>query len=133
MKVKEIMQILEEQSPLSYACGWDNSGLLAGNPEKEVQKVYIALDASDEAVDEAVQMGADLLLTHHPLIFKGIKKVTTDDFIGRRLIKMIQNDMSYIAMHTNFDVKGMADLAAARLGLQEARVLDVTVTGETEE
>lgn len=127
MNCREIMEILEAQSPLSYACDWDNVGLLAGSPAKEIKKIYIALDALDETVEEAVFMGADLLLTHHPLIFKGIKKITTEDFIGRRLIKLIQNDIAYYAMHTNFDVKGMADLSAAMLGLENTKVLDVTV------
>ena len=126
MKAGEVIRILEEQSPLSFACDWDNVGLLAGDREKEVQKIYIALDATDEAIDAAVGAGADLLLTHHPLIFKGLKRVVAEDFIGRRIIKLIQNDMAYYAMHTNFDVVGMADLSAAMLGLQDASVLDVT-------
>lgn len=126
MNCRELMRILEEQSPLSYACGWDNSGLLAGDPDAEVKTVYVALDASDEAIAAAVEAGADFLLTHHPLIFKGIKKVTADDFIGRRLIALMQNNIACYAMHTNFDVKGMADLSAAMMGLGDTRVLDVT-------
>ncbi len=122
---KELVRILEEQSPVEFACDWDNVGLLAGNLDKEIRKVYIALDATDEVVEEAVQAEADLLLTHHPLIFKGIKRITADDFIGRRLIGLIKNDIAYYAMHTNFDVKGMADLSAAMLGLEEPEVLDV--------
>ena len=106
---------------------------MAGSPAKEINKIYIALDASDEAVDEAVFTGADLLLTHHPLIFKGIKQITTEDFIGRRLIRLIQNDIAYYAMHTNFDVKGMADLSAAMIGLLDTEVLDVTVYGNGRE
>lgn len=126
MNGKELIRILEEQSPRSYALEWDNVGLLAGSADKEVNKVYIALDATDEAVEESVKMGADLLLTHHPLIFKGIRRIVPDDFIGRRLICLLQNDIAYYAMHTNFDVMGMADLSAAMLGLEEPKVLDVT-------
>lgn len=69
------------------------------------------MDATDEAIEEAIAKGADMLLTHHPMIFKGMKRVTQEDFIGRRIIRLIQNDMVYYAMHTNFDVMGMADLA----------------------
>lgn len=77
---------------------------------------------------------ADLLLTHHPLIFGGMKRVVAEDFIGRRLMRLIANDVACYAMHTNFDVKGMADLAAAMLGLEETQVLDVTAyTDDTEE
>lgn len=133
MKCSEIVQILEEQSPISFACEWDNVGLLAGSLEKEVKKIYIALDATDEVVDAAIAAEADLLLTHHPMIFKGMKRITTEDFIGRRLIKLIQNDVAYYAMHTNFDVKGMADLSAAMIGLEDSQVLDVTIVVEGKE
>lgn len=126
MNLKDVIAILEEQSPKSFACDWDNVGLLTGREDKEVKKIYIALDASDEAVKEAVEVEADLLLTHHPLIFKGMKRIVAEDFIGRRLIQLIQNDVAYYAMHTNFDVKGMADLAAAMIGLEDSEVLDVT-------
>ena len=130
MNLKDVIAVLEEQSPTSFACEWDNVGLLAGREDKEVNKIYIALDASDEAVEAAIEAGADLLLTHHPLIFKGLKRIVSDDFIGRRLIKLIQNDIAYYAMHTNFDVKGMADLSAAMIGLEDAEVLDVTAVAE---
>ena len=133
MNMRELTRILEEQSPIGYALDWDNVGLLAGNPDKEVKKVYIALDATDEAVDAAVLAGADLLLTHHPLIFRGIKRVVTEDFIGRRLIKLISNDIALYAMHTNFDVRGMADLAAAMIGLENTKVLDVTAEEDGKE
>ncbi|MBO5372100.1 MAG: Nif3-like dinuclear metal center hexameric protein [Lachnospiraceae bacterium] len=134
MKGKELIQILEEQSPISYACDWDNVGLLVGNPDKEIHKIYIALDATDEVIEEAAAAEADMLLTHHPLIFSGIKKVTSESFIGRRIIKLIQKDMAYYAMHTNFDVMGMAELAAKRLLLSDCCVLDVTgFTGEKPE
>lgn len=128
MKVKEIAQILEEQSPASYALAWDNVGLLAGDPDQEVKKIYLALDATDETVEEAAGMKADLLVTHHPLIFSGMKRITADDFVGRRLLRLIQNGISYYAMHTNFDIKGMAELSAAMIGLSDVRVLDVTAS-----
>lgn len=130
MTCREIIDILQEQSPERYACTWDNVGLLVGNSEKEVHTIYIALDASDETIAEAVGEHADMLLTHHPMIFKGIKRVTSDDFIGRRVITLIQNDISYYAMHTNFDVKGMAQLGAEKMELKECRVLDVTCQEE---
>lgn len=126
MKCREIIEVLEALAPASIACDWDNPGLLAGRAEKEVKKILLALDATDEVVEEAVAMGADLLLTHHPLIFKAVKKINDQDFIGRRLVKLIQNDISYYAMHTNFDAAPgcMADLAAERLGLLGGRPLE---------
>ncbi len=126
MKCYEIIDKLEALSPTEFAEEWDNIGLLVGRRDKEVRTVYIALDATDAVIGEAVRLGADLLLTHHPLIFKKMSRVNTDDFIGRRVCELIRNDISYYAMHTNFDVMGMADAAADELSLKDRRVLDVT-------
>lgn len=133
MKCSEVIKILEKQSPKSYACDWDNVGLLVGSMEKEIHKIYIALDATDETIEEAVKAGADMVLTHHPMIFSGMKRVTADDFIGRRIIELIRHDMVCYAMHTNFDVMGMADLAADYLKLRDTNVLEVTYTKQTED
>ncbi len=130
MICQKIIDILQEQSPEQYACAWDNVGLLVGNPKKEVKTIYIALDATEETILEAIEAKADMLLTHHPMIFKGLQKVNTEDFIGRRVIMLIQRDISYYAMHTNFDVKGMAQLGAEQMGLQECQVLDITCQEE---
>lgn len=130
MKCSEIIEKLESLSPASFAEEWDNVGLLAGRRDKEVHTIYIALDATDEAVSEAVRLGADLLLTHHPLIFRKMGRVTTDDFIGRRIVELLRKDISYFAMHTNFDVMGMADAAADSLELQDRQVLNVTYENE---
>lgn len=126
MLCRDVMALLEEQSPKEYACDWDNVGLLVGREDKEVHKIYIALDATDEAIAEAVAARADLLLTHHPMIFRGIKSVTDGDFIGRRVMRLVREDIAYYAMHTNFDVRGMAELAADSMRLLDAKVLDVT-------
>lgn len=130
MKCQEIIDILQKQAPEHYACDWDNVGLLVGEPEQEIHRVYIALDATEEAIEEATAQQADMLLTHHPMIFKGIKKVNSRDFTGRRVISLIQSNISYYAMHTNFDIKGMARLAAEQLGMKESRVLEVTCEDE---
>ncbi len=126
MKCSELIGILQKQSPEDMALDWDNPGLIAGRMDKEIRKVYIALDATDEVVEDAIGAGADMLLTHHPLIFGSIRKVNSEDIIGRRLIELISHDISYYAMHTNFDVCGMADCAAEILGLDKCSVLDVT-------
>ncbi len=130
MRCDKIIESLERLSPSSFAESWDNVGLLAGRTDKEVSRLCIALDATDEVIDEAVRVGADMLLTHHPLIFSPMKKITAEDFIGRRLIKLLQNDISYYAMHTNFDVMGMADAAADELGLKDRQVLNITYEDE---
>lgn len=126
MRCEEVIKVIEDRYPVRAALGFDNVGLLAGRMDKEVHKIYIAIDATDEVIEEAIAFGADMLVTHHPLIFSPLKRVTDQDFIGRRVVQLIQKDISYYAMHTNYDVLGMADLAAAYLGLQNVEVLDVT-------
>jgi len=101
MKVKEIYNFLDEISPFSLQEEWDNSGLNIGDFESEIRKVYISLDI-DESVIEEIEENS-LLITHHPLIFKGIKKVLPNRFSTKYLIKLIQKNISLIAMHTNFD------------------------------
>ena len=130
MRCSDIMEKLEELSPASYAENWDNVGLLAGRRDKEVHSVLIALDATTAVVEQAIRMKADLLLTHHPLLFSPQKKICQEDFIGRRLLSLIRNDINYYAMHTNFDVMGMADAAADELGLKNRGVLYVTYEDE---
>lgn len=128
MRCSEIIRRLERLAPVEYACEWDNPGLLAGRMDKEATKILLALDATDEVVEQAVREQVDMLLTHHPLIFKPLKKINDQDFISRRILKLIQSDISYYAMHTNFDVAPgcMADLAAGRLGLKEQAPLEIT-------
>ena len=121
---------LEELSPREYAEKWDNVGLLVGRKDKEVNTVYIALDATDEVIDAAIECEADMLITHHPMIFSPLKSVRADDFIGRRILKLAKYDISYYAMHTNFDVMGMADAAADEINLLDRDVLDVTYEDE---
>ena len=126
MKCRQIIDILEKDFPETYALSWDNVGLLAGRDDKEVKKIYVAVDATDEVIEAAVAADTDMLITHHPLIFGGRNKITNEDFIGRRLIQLIQNDISYYAMHTNYDVLGMGDLAGKLLQLRGMEVLEVT-------
>ena len=130
MKCSEIIEHLEQHSPPSLAEDWDNVGLLAGRREKEVSSVFVSLDASDELIDEAIRLEADMIITHHPMLFRAIKRATDEDFIGARLVKLLRYDISYYAMHTNFDVMGMADAAADNLQLTERKVLDVTFEDE---
>lgn len=126
MKCYELIENLEMHSPLNYAEDWDNIGLLVGRRDKDIQSVYLALDVTDEVIEEVVCLKADCLLTHHPLIFHKLDRINTDHFIGRRVFELIQNDVCHYSMHTNFDVMGMADAAADDLGLENRQVLHVT-------
>lgn len=130
MQCKEIIQVIEATFPRTAALGFDNVGLLAGRSEKEVSRIYLALDATDVVIDRAIKEGADMLITHHPLLFSAVKKVTDEDFITRRIVKLIQNDISYYAMHTNYDVLGMAELSGDKMNMKDAEILEVTTEGD---
>lgn len=130
MKCKDIMKKIEARYPTSYALSWDNVGLLVGDPYREVKRIYIALDATEEVLADAVKKEADMLWTHHPLLFAGIKRVHTGDLVGRKIYELIRHEMVCYASHTNYDVMGMAALAAEKLELKEPKVLEETMEGE---
>jgi dinuclear metal center YbgI/SA1388 family protein len=130
MRCSTMMERLEVLSPTEMAQDWDNVGLLAGRTEKEIRSVYLAVDATDEVISDAIKTGADMLITHHPLIFKPVKKINNGDYIGRRILKLVQQDICYYAMHTNFDVMGMSDATADEMQLRDRIVLDITYEDE---
>ena len=126
MKVKDIIKVIEDFAPLSIQEGWDNSGLCVGSPEDEVTSVLLALDCTPALVDEAVACGADMIVTHHPLIFSGLKKISPDDMTSLAVIKAIKAGVAIYAAHTNADkvLEGVSGAMAARLGLENVTVLD---------
>ena len=126
MRLKEVIAQLEQFCPPQFAVSWDNSGLQVGRYNQEIEKVCLAVDATTSVIEYAVQKGADLLITHHPLLFSGLKTIHDRDYTGRRVIELIRNDIACYAMHTNFDVMGMADAAADLLKLRDREVLEVT-------
>jgi dinuclear metal center YbgI/SA1388 family protein len=130
MKCEEIIRLIEEEYPKSCAESWDNPGLMAGSKDHEVRKIMISLDATDEVIEQAVINKADMLITHHPMIFGGIKQINDSFLTGRRILKLIRNNIACYAMHTNFDIRGMADLNEKQLGLVNTQVL--FETGEYE-
>ncbi len=132
MLCREIIDVIENTYPKHAALGWDNVGLLAGRMEKEVKRIYVALDATDEVIEEVAERKADMLVTHHPLIFSPLKTITDEHLIGGRIVKLLQNDISYYAMHTNYDVLGMAELSGRIMGLTDAEVLELTMPEEEE-
>ena len=125
MKVKDIIKVIEDFAPLSIQEGWDNSGLCVGSPEDEVSSVLLALDCTPELIDEAVACGADMVVTHHPLIFSGLKKISPDDMVGAAVIKAVRAGVSVYAAHTSADkvLEGVSGAMAARLGLTGVEVL----------
>lgn len=117
MVLGDIIKKLETAAPEDFAQDWDNVGLLVGDRAQDITKVYIALDADEAAIAQAQACGAQLLLTHHPLIFSPLKKINTDQFISARVVELLRTGMSCYAMHTNYDAARMGVLAAQRLGI----------------
>ena len=126
MKVKDIIAVIEDFAPLSIQEGWDNSGLCVGSPEDEVSSILLGLDCTEKLVDEAIECGADLIITHHPLIFSGLKKISPEDPVGAAVIKAVRNGISIYAAHTNADkvIAGVSGAMAARLGLTDVEILE---------
>lgn len=132
MKVKELTDWLGGNFPAAVAEDWDNVGLLTGDDESEVKHVFLALDLTETVLDEAIRAGADMIVTHHPMIFSGIKKINNHSFTGRKILTLIQKGIVYYAMHTNYDVLGMADLSADYTKMHDTTVLSVTEEREGE-
>ena len=124
-KAKDILQFIETIAPTHLKMDWDNVGLLCGRSDKEVRTILVALDPFPHVCDEAVEVGADLLVTHHPLIFEPLKSVTDQTTIGQSIQKLIANNIAAINAHTNLDCAegGVNDTLAERLGLTDISVI----------
>ena len=103
MKIKEVIKYLESLAPLSSSESYDNSGLIIGNEDDEIKEVLICLDCIESIVDEAIDRGCNLIISHHPIIFSGVKKINGNNYIERTIIKAIKNDIAIYAIHTNLD------------------------------
>ena len=125
MKIKEITDYLEGIAPLHYQENYDNSGLLVGNEKTEINKMLITLDCTEEVINEAISEKCNLIISHHPIIFSGIKKLNGSNYIERVVIKAIKNDIAIYAIHTNLDnvYNGVSAGIADKLGLENCKVL----------
>ena len=126
MKVRDIAACIEEFAPLSLQEEWDNSGLAIGSPGDEVRGVLVGFDCTPGLIDEAVELGADMVVTHHPLLFRGLKKIDGGDPVTRAVMKAIKSGVAVYAAHTNADKvpDGVSGAMARRLGLVDTRILD---------
>ena len=124
--VREIESALCQLAPRELAQSWDNVGLLAGLPDQEVRRVLVSLDVTEEVVQEAARLGAELIAAHHPVIFHPVRRVTDEDPTGRTLLALIKGGISAICMHTNLDAAqgGVNDALACQLGLEQVEALD---------
>lgn len=128
MQVKDLVRAMETLAPTHMKEDWDNVGLQIGGPEDQVQHVLLALTPSEKVVEEAIERGCDMIITHHPFIFKGVKTLRTDTVIGRMSQACIKHDIALYCAHTNLDIAqgGVNDVLAARLGLEHIRGLQKT-------
>jgi dinuclear metal center YbgI/SA1388 family protein len=128
VKCQTIAGILEEMAPKKLAENWDNVGLLVGDGKQIIKKLMVSLDAPEWVVDEAIEKGVDMIVCHHPIIFSGIKRINTDDAIGRKLIKLIHNNIAVYCLHTNFDIVagGLNDIFSELLGFKSTRIIEPT-------
>jgi len=123
MTVSELYQKLNEQIPPSLSCEWDNDGLLCcPDGGREVKRVLIALDVTEEAVERAASGGYDVIVSHPPLIFKGLKAITPEQYIAKKTIRLIRHGISVMSFHTRLDALsgGVNDRLAALLGIENA-------------
>lgn len=125
MKLREITQYLESLAPLSTQESYDNSGLIVGDPDELIRGVLVSLDCIEATVDEAIEKGANLIIAHHPIVFKGLKQFNGANYIERTVIKAIRNSIAIYAIHTNFDhyLFGVNREIGERMGLNNLRVL----------
>lgn len=126
MKIKEIVSALERFAPLPLQDGFDNAGLQIGLTEAEATGALLCLDVTEAVVDEAVKMGYNMIISHHPLIFKGYKSITGKDYVERCIIKAIKNDIVIYSAHTNLDNAsgGVNYKIAEKIGLTNVRILE---------
>jgi len=124
--VQEVMDCLSEVAPLGYQEDYDNAGLLTGNANLEVENILLALDCTEAVIDDAIAKKCNVIVCHHPIIFKGLKSLTGSNYVERTVIKAIKNDMAIIAWHTNLDnvlKQGVSEKMAHKLGLKNLRIL----------
>ena len=125
MTVRDLHLLIDRLAPFDTQMESDNAGFLVGSAEQEISTVLLALDLSQPVIDEALSLGAQLIITHHPLMFTPVRSLTEDDYEGRLIRRLIRENISFIAAHTNLDKApgGMNDTLARLCGLKE-------ITGE---
>ena len=125
VKVKDIIQVLEDLAPLQLQESYDNAGLIFGSPDQEITSALVTIDVTEKVIDEAIAKNAQLIVAHHPLIFSGLKKITGKNDVERSLVKAIKNNIAIYAAHTNLDSVscGVNSKICAKLQLQNCTVL----------
>ena len=128
MKIRDIAEVIERYAPLRLQESYDNAGLIVGRPEDEVHQALLAVDVTEEVLDEAEQTGCDLIVTHHPIVFHALKRFNSASYVERCVERAIRRGIALYACHTNLDSApgGMSWRLAEMLGVEEFRVLQPT-------
>ena len=134
MKIKEVVEALERFAPLPLQESWDNAGLQVGLTEAEVSGALLCLDVTPQIVDEAIGRGCNLVVSHHPLIFRKLARVCGDDDVQRAVMKALANGIAIVSMHTNMDnaLGGVNYKIAEKMGLQNVAFMQAKVVGGVE-
>ena len=125
MKIKDVVSYLDNRFQPALQESYDNSGFLLGDRNVNIQGVLVAVDLTMDVIDEALQYGCNLIVTHHPFIFSGVKRITTDSLTGQMIYRLVQNNMSVYAAHTNLDnlSTGVNAILAKKLGITDTKIL----------
>ena len=133
MKAIDIIKKLDDIYSPSFAAGWDNTGLQCGETSCDVKGIYVALDCTGKVIDEALKKGCNMIVTHHPMIFSPIKSVTDRDIFGKRIIKLIKNNMLLFSLHTNYDILRMSLVNSSEMNVEPDTVLKAEGTDDNGE
>ncbi len=125
MKISSILPVLEKIAPLRLQEEYDNAGLITGNTQMECTGILLSIDATEEVIAEAIEKKCNLIIAHHPIVFKGLKKINGNNYVERAIIKAIKNDIAIYACHTNLDnvIEGVNGKIADKLGLMNRQIL----------
>jgi len=125
MKLNDLTTFLDSAVPLSFQEGYDNAGLQVGSPDKEIRSALLTLDVTEEVLDEAAYAGCDVIISHHPVIFGGLKQLSGKNVTERIVLKALKQDVAIYSAHTNLDVleNGVSRKMAEKLGLNNVKVL----------
>ena len=125
MNVKSICDLIEEVAPLSLQESYDNAGLLVGDAQMEINSVLVSIDITEEVIEEAIRKNCQMIVSHHPLIFNGLKRLTGQNDVQRCVATAIKNDIAIYAAHTNLDnvLNGVSGKMAEKIGLKNIRIL----------
>lgn len=124
--IRDVLNVFEETAPLPFKESYDNSGLIVGDPGASVSKVLLCVDVNEAVVEEAQNKGCELIVSHHPIIFKGLKKLVPSTYVERTVMAALRNNIAIMAMHTNLDNSfvGVNQILANKLGLNNLRILE---------